>query len=263
MRNPRPSSVPAHRRPLTFGNGNAKLDAAIFTFSLPAGYCCPFAKDCLSKADPATGRITDGTDTKYRCFSASTEARRSVRNARWHNANALRACNSMEEMAALILDSLSPFAGYVRVHVSGDFISQSYFDAWLEVARQRPRTVFYWYTKCIRYWVARLPLVGDGRTPGALTNVVPTASRGGRNDDLIDAHDLRSAAVVLGEGEAAMLGLELDYDDSHAFRHGPDYALLIHGTQPAGTPAAKAVSALRAQGLHGYGKSGRYTMGTV
>ena len=64
-------------------------------------------------------------------------------------------------MAAVILGSLSPCAGVVRVHDSGDFFSQEYFDAWLEVARGRPRTRFYAYTKSLPFWVARL---GDGLT---------------------------------------------------------------------------------------------------
>ena len=50
------------------------------------------------------------------------EARRpSVRRARWHNLRLLKACRSRDEMAHLILDSLSPFARLVRVHDSGDF----------------------------------------------------------------------------------------------------------------------------------------------
>ena len=32
----------------------------IYTISLPSGYTCPFAVDCLSKADRITGKITDG-----------------------------------------------------------------------------------------------------------------------------------------------------------------------------------------------------------
>ncbi|MBN9520832.1 hypothetical protein J0H58_20315 [bacterium] len=55
------------RHPLRFGQGNAKLDAAITTFSLPAGYTCPFARECHSKAHRDTGHIRDGRDTRFRC----------------------------------------------------------------------------------------------------------------------------------------------------------------------------------------------------
>src|SRR5690242_16179439 len=125
------STLPV-RAPLRFGRGNAKLDDAIFTFSLPAGHACPFAEGCLAKARRDNGLLRDGPRTEFRCYAASMEARRpSVRRSRWFNFEALRACRSRDEMTRLILDSLSPFAGFVRVHDSGDFFSQAYFDAWL------------------------------------------------------------------------------------------------------------------------------------
>ena len=46
----------------------------IASFSLPSGYSCPFADECLSKADRNTGKVTDGKNTKFRCFSTSTES---------------------------------------------------------------------------------------------------------------------------------------------------------------------------------------------
>src|SRR5262249_36510407 len=123
--------TPKKRRPrkLKFGQGNAKLDKAIFTFSLPAGHSCPFAHACRSRAERESGKIVDGPATAFRCYAASMEARlTTVRDARWHNFQLLRACKTEHEMASLILDSLTPFAGYVRVHDSGDFFSQQYFD---------------------------------------------------------------------------------------------------------------------------------------
>jgi hypothetical protein len=232
---------------LRFGRGNAKLDDAIFTFSLPAGHSCPFAQDCLAKADRFTGKVRDGADISFRCYAASMEARhRNVRDARWHNFELLRACGSKDDMVRLILDSLSPFAGFVRVHDSGDFYSQEYFDAWVEVARRRPQTTFYAYTKSLPYWVARL-----GEIPG---NFVLTASLGGRHDSLVASFGLRRAEVVFSEEEAREKGLEIDHDDSHAMRaDSRSFALLLHGTQPSGTPAAKALSALRRAGEDGYG----------
>jgi hypothetical protein len=177
----------------------------------------------------------------------------SVRNSRWSNFNALRG-KSREEMTRLILDSLSPFCGVVRIHDSGDFFSHDYLDAWLDVARQRPRTLFYHYTKSLRFWVNRLAEIGDGHTPGTVPNFVPTASRGGRDDGLIEQHSLRSAVVVFSEQEAEEKGLQIDHDDSHAMRHGEDFALLIHGSQPKGSEAGQAVQRLREQGTYGYGE---------
>jgi hypothetical protein len=240
------------RKLLRFGNNNAKLSKDVFTLSLPAGYSCPFAKQCLSKSDRATGKIKDGRHTTFRCFSASQEALYpNVRESRWGNYEALKGL-SRQGMTKLILASLPRKASIVRPHVSGDFFSQSYFDAWLEVAKTEPERLFYFYTKALKFWVARLVEVGDGHSAGLVANFVPTASRGGKDDHLIDEYHLRSAIVVLSEAEAN--GLALDHDDTHAMKHGPDFGLLIHGPQPAGSEAAKAISALRAQGEWGYGK---------
>jgi hypothetical protein len=234
------------RQPLRFGHGNAKLDAGILTFSLPAGHSCPFARSCLSKSDRRDGTIRDGRHTEFRCYAASMEARHgSVRRSRWHNYEVLLACRSKEEMTRVIIDSLTPFAGYVRVHDSGDFFSQDYFGAWMDVARRRERTLFYAYTKALPYWVRCKDEVPE--------NFMLTASYGGQHDHLIEEHSLRYARVVYSEEEAADLGLELDHDDSHAMRPGPSFALLLHGTQPQGTPAAEAAKALRDHGEFGHG----------
>lgn len=246
---------------LRFGHGNSKLDAAVFTFSLPAGHFCPFAGACLAKADKDSGRIKDGAQTLFRCYAASMEARHAnVRGSRWHNAQLLLACKTTAEMVSLILRSLSPFAGVVRIHDSGDFFNQDYFDAWLTVARQRPHTRFYFYTKSLRYWVARLEDVGNGHVPGKVPNFIATASWGGRDDALISEYGLRSARVIIAptvesaQEQAAAFGLEIDHTDEHAMAHGPDFALLIHGMQPAGTVAAKAIASLRKSGEYGYGE---------
>ena len=242
------------RRPLRFGNGNAKLNPAILTFSLPAGHACPHAKDCKSKADRDYGTIRDGRQTTFRCYAASMEARHgSVRRSRWHNYDRLLACGSKREMTHLILVSLTTFAVYVLLLDSGDFFNADYFGAWLDAVRQRPRTLFYAYTKALPFWVQRLDEVGTGYKSGDIPNLVLTASYGGSRDELIERHGLRYARVVHSEAEAEDLGLELDHDDGHAMNHGPSFALLIHGTQPAGTEAAQAVRELRNQGEFGYG----------
>jgi hypothetical protein len=249
---------------LSFGKGNAKLGKNVATFSLPAGYTCPGAADCLSRANRQTGKITDGPATLFRCFAATAEARHvNVRESRWDNLEALRACTSADEMAELILSSLPRNVDTVRIHVSGDFFSGMYFDAWLLVASRRPDLLFYAYTKSLPLWAERID-----RIP---SNCVLTASAGGKHDHLILEHGLRQAIVVYSEAEAAQRGLEIDHDDSHAMRaDGRDFALLIHGSQPAGSEAARAISALRAQGEFGYGEradeiraSRRFALATV
>jgi hypothetical protein len=229
--------------PLSFGKGNAKLGKFIATFSLPAGYACPGASQCLAKANRETGVLTDGPNALFRCFSASSEALfPSVRLQRWKNFEALKS-QSSAIMAHLIKSSL-PSESIIRIHVSGDFFSQDYFDAWLNVAKNTPEKTFYAYTKSINFWVARLPDIP--------TNFKLNASVGGKYDGLITEHNLKSAIVVFTEQQAKDLNLEIDHDDTHAYQEDKSFALLLHGTQAKGSQASKALSTLRSQGKGGY-----------
>ena len=228
--------------------GNGKLPKHILIFNLPAGHTCPFAKECLSKAHPLTGKIVDGTHCRFRCFSASAESQhKTARNSRWHNFNLLFR-KTTQEMADLIEASIPTKARLVRVHESGDFFSQAYLDAWLEVARRKPDVVFYAYTKAIPFWLNRLTKI--------LSNFKLTASLGGTHDDLAEKHGLKTAYVAFSEAEANIRGLEIDHDDSLAYgTNEKSFALLIHGTQPAGSEASKARALLRKEGgFSGYSK---------
>jgi hypothetical protein len=234
---------------LSFGTNNAKFVNSVkrATFSIPAGWTCPGASECLARVDKESGKLTDGKDTRFRCFAATMEARRgSIRKSRWHNFDLLKACETQGEMETLILESLSADIGLVRVHVSGDFYSEMYFRAWMSVAAQRPQTVFYAYTKSLKTWVDNQALVPS--------NFKLNASKGGRWDQLISQHGLKYAEVVFSIEQAERLGLAIDHDDSHAFTQEGSFALLLHSTQPAGSIAAKALSALKAQGFTGYSK---------
>jgi hypothetical protein len=250
-------TVRAKKTRLVFGKGNGKLKD-VHTFSLPAGWTCPYARECLSRADRTTGAIKDGKETRFRCFAASMERMTSVRVSRWRNLEALKRAEregGLGAMVRLILASLPKGARTVRVHVSGDFWSQLYFDAWNVVAWVRPDVLFYAYTKAIPLWAARL-----GSTP---SNFVLTASKGGTHDDMAETLGMRTARVVLSEGEAEALGLAIDHDDSLAMGNGGDFALLIHGTQPPGSGASKAWQIVKGNS-GGYGeKSRRVALATV
>ena len=236
---------------LTFGFGNAKLKNDIATFSLPAGWTCPCAKDCLSKADRNKGTITDGKHTQFRCFAAMAESAYSnVRTARWKNFEALKAVKTEAGMTDLIAKQLPvDKVTKVRIHVSGDFFSEAYFKAWMNVAKLFPSIIFYGYTK-------RVGLLVKFR------NVLPSnfrfvASWGGTEDALIEKHGIKSARVVFSEAEAEKLGLELDHHDDHAYSSdNRSFGLLLHGTQPKGTPAAEAWKTIKAAGK-GYNEARR------
>lgn len=170
---------------LRFSRGNAKLAGEIYTFSLPAGHARPGALQCLAKADRQTGKLRDGPAQSFRCFAASDEGRYpSVRRARWHNFDLLRG-QTREAMAALILDSLPQDAKLVRLHVSSDFFSESYFLAWMDVARAKPDVLFYTYTKSLPIWIRHRASVP--------ANFKLTASEGGKYDALIELEQLKSA----------------------------------------------------------------------
>ena len=236
---------------LKFGEPNAKLKKLaqklklkLKTFSLPAGWTCPGAKDCLSKADRTTGKIQDGPDTEFRCFAASGEARSpSLRRAVWHNFELLKDSlmsawrykkDKIQAVADLICDSLPEKFDILRVHVGGDYFSREYLQAWIEVAKRNPDKVFYSYSKSLAFM----------REFALPENLVLTASRGGKYDDLIDLHGWKEAVVVYSEEEAAAKGLEIDHDDEHAAFGNENFALLIHGTQPKGSLASLALSAI-------------------
>ena len=231
---------------LTFGKGNAKLKRTA-TFSLPAGWTCPGALSCLARVDPESGKLTDGPLQTYRCFAASMEARLpSVRTSRWSNFDQLVAAKSTDAMASLILASL-PAASLVRIHVSGDFYSSAYLQAWVEVAKSRPLTTFYAYTKQVDILPARAAL------PANLRIIVSEGTR----HDLSTARALGYAVahVVMSEAEAMESALEIDHDDSHAIAANHDFALLLHGTQAKGSDAARALQELKRSGFTGYGKA--------
>lgn len=217
---------------LRFTFGNAKLVHGQAIFDLPAGHSCPFADKCLSRFMPATNKIVDGPNTEFRCYAANQEIWAGTRNLRWGNFNTLRKLKTRKELFNLIESNMPEYHILIRVHSSGDFFNQNYFDAWMDVARKHPDKTFYAYTKAIPFWVKRKKTIP--------ANFRLNASFGGKHDNLIVKHKLKSVKVVLSQGEAKALGLEIDHTDELAFKGTKSFALLIHGTQPANTPASVA-----------------------
>ena len=249
---------------LKFSTGNNKLKNRLI-FSLPAGYACPHAGVCKTMADRATGTIMDlpqhngTTADEYRCFAAMAEVRPNVREARWHNWDLLRETihakgDQTLAMCDLITASLvaQPSKDLVRVHESGDFWTENYLKAWLMVADQRPQQKFYAYTKSLGMWYNLKDLIPS--------NFYLTASCGGTLDYMLPKYaDVykRIAYVVYTEQEAAERDLEIDHDDSHCFGD-KSFALLVHGSQRAGSAASQALSQRKKDGgFVGYGKTNK------
>jgi len=226
---------------LSFTEGNVKIP--FYSLNLPAGFSCPFAVQCKSWAEenPETGKWTlkSVKGIQFRCYAAADEAQYAgARNQRQTNFALLKRLQTKEQIADLIIDSfeakqLDKLSKYFRLHVSGDFFSQEYFDAWILVAKQIPDTIFYAYTKSIPFWLKRKSQIPD--------NFRLTASYGGKYDNLIEQYGLKYVLVVDTVKQAQDIGLEIDIDDSHAYKNSDKpFCLLIHGNQEKGAKAKQS-----------------------
>jgi len=230
---------------LKFSSENKKLDKLakevkakqgiyrnVYSMSIPSGRAetCPYADKCKAYVG-SDGKLVSRDDyIDYRCYSASMEALYPAQlKQREHNFELLKACNNdVQELTNLINASIPIEAQIIRIHVGGDFYSQPYFDAWLNVAMLNREIRFYAYTKSLPFWVNRL----DSIKLGEFQNMELIASRGGTKDKLIDKHQLKEAVVVYSEKEAKERNLEIDYTDYLACYGKESFALLIHGVQP-------------------------------
>jgi len=236
---------------LKLSNPNSKLKKyqGLYIFSLPAGYSCPTAKLCKSQADRDTGRVSDGKDTVFRCFAASTEAYSgNYRKMVWHNFDELKKVQkSQEKMAALLEDSIPTTAKYLRMHGGGDFFNEAYLRAWMDVAGTRPNCLFYGYTK-----QTGLFLKYQDKFP---QNFRLTVSEGGTQDYMLDGLQVPTVSVVNHPDDAEEQKIAIDHDDSHAMEGNHSFAVLLHGTQPAGSTSAAALKRMRTEKIKfGYGK---------
>lgn len=259
---------------LKYSKANAKIQALsavdgvasylsnkrkVYSFDLISGWSCPYAFNCLSKVvvDKTTGKraIKDGPNTEYRCFSASQEVvYPATYDRRMLHFNILRKLQSSVEIFEALRKVMPKNLGVCRVHVGGDMFNRKYMLAWGMMAEAHTDRLFYAYTKSLPFWVKHRDYFDN------IPNLVLTASRGGKRDDLIDSEGLREARVVMEPSEAYNLGLEIDHDDSHAAdptMKNQNFALLIHGVQPKGSDASKAVVKLKGVGSYGKGTHGK------
>lgn len=196
-------------------------------FNLPAGWTCPWADSCLTKADKDTGKLivrpdrnADGTPKEhtsdaepYVCYAARAERYPSVRDVRWHNFTAARARVHNSDTFEIPRN-----ATHVRVHGSGDFFNEAYFCLWLETAAEHPDVHFWAFTKSIRYWVDHIDEVPP--------NFALTASTGSKEDHLITEHNLRTATVYYDLADVPEYEV-IDTDDGEAQDPtAPSFALL-------------------------------------
>lgn len=254
---------------LGFSKKNAKLEWPYF--SLPAGYTCPFATVCKNFPakweGPIKGgkwkkpaswdkNIKPGPQAEIMCYAARAQGQYPGANVQaFKNLDLLKKVKTKEKMTNLIIKSME-YHGLVntdilRIHEAGDFFSQDYFDAWIEVANKMPQTLFYAYTVSLPYYMAR-----KGSLPN---NFKVIASMDKHNEKFIMDNGLRYSKVVNSAEEAQELGLSIDVDDSLAWSSDDSFALVIHGSQPKGSEAAQALKQNKQSGLYNKIKQAKQT----
>lgn len=179
----------------------------VWEWNLPAGWSCPFAKECEVKVSRNTGKF-DIAGGSFRCYAASAERFPAVREHRWKNYEYVTGGGS---------PSLPVGCENVRIHSSGDFFSQAYFDMWVKLCAEHPEVNFWAFTKSIPFWADRIENIPD--------NMILTASYGGRYDRLIEELNLKSARVYASLEEVPD-GMPIDNNDDWARVPNVSFALL-------------------------------------
>lgn len=149
----------------------------VFEWNLPTGTTCPFAMECKVTVDRITGKF-DIKKGQYKCYAASPERFPAVREHRWKN---------FEYVKSGGIPVIPSKCQAIRIHAAGDFFNQQYFDMWLQLAIDHPEIEMWAYTKSLQYWVNRIHCIPK--------NLILTASYGGKQDHLIQEHNLKNVMV--------------------------------------------------------------------
>jgi len=195
----------------------------VYEWNLPTGSTCPFAMECKVTVDRITGKF-DIDRGAYRCYAASPERFPAVRKHRWDN---------FEFCKAGGVPTIPEKCKAIRIHSAGDFFNQSYFDMWVELAKGNPSIEMWAYTKSLGYWVKRL-----GDIP---PNLILTASYGGRQDALIEQHQLKSVKVY-ASASLVPEGLPIDNNDDWARTPDISFALLDNTKVPKKSPIVRQLA---------------------
>lgn len=182
---------------MKFIKKNKYYTGIVYEFNLPSGYSCPFAEQCLVKVDKVTGKFINKSK-QYKCYSASSERFPAVRKSRWDNYEYVK----MKKIPIIPDDCKA-----IRIHASGDFFSQKYFDMWVDICNKNPNIEFWAYNKSINYWINQINNIPD--------NLVLTASYGGKYDNLISEYNLKNVKVYKNINNVP-LGIPIDYNDDLA-----------------------------------------------
>jgi hypothetical protein len=176
------------------GKGNSKLvktakefNVRIFNFSIPAGndkksgkITCPFAGSCLKLCYAKRGMYRFGN--VERALTKRYEASKEENFVQ----------NITNELTKVKKDKQI----YVRIHDSGDFYSPTYFQKWLEIAKNNPSARFYAYTKSHSF-------IRGIELP---ENFDLIYSLGSKNDELINTETERHSKIFYSSEEMETYG---------------------------------------------------------
>lgn len=120
---------------ISLSAGNKKLPYNTLIFNILSELTCPFKTSfCASK-----------------CYAKKAERLYpSVRASRKNNLKRSQNVNFKDDvfsMVSAINEKMPNLITHFRIHESGDFYSQAYFDQWQSIARLFPKIQFYAYTK--------------------------------------------------------------------------------------------------------------------
>ena len=159
-------------------NSKLKVDG-ILSFGLPPVKTCPAAGECL--------KFCYGCKGMYKVFKKTIEQAQNRR---------LEATKDMFFFATLNseLRSMKKRPTAIRIHDTGDFYSQEYFDKWVDVASSNPDILFYAYTKSLHLDFSKRP-----------SNLKLIGSVGGKYDSkltyMFTRHQIDSIARIFEVGE--------------------------------------------------------------
>jgi hypothetical protein len=179
----------------------------VYEWNLPTGSTCPFALECKVTVDRLTGKF-DVYKGQYKCYAAVPERFPAVREHRWRN---------FEYAKNGGIPVIPKDCKAIRIHSSGDFFNQEYFNMWVQLAKDNPNIEMWAYTKSLTYWVntfAKIP-----------SNLILTASYGGRSDDLINHYNLKNV-MVYNDISKVPTDRPIDTNDDWARKPYINFALL-------------------------------------
>jgi hypothetical protein len=179
----------------------------VYEWNLPTGSTCPFALECKVTVDRITGKF-DVYKGQYKCYAAAPERFPAVREHRWRN---FEYCKNGG------IPVIPKDCKAIRIHSSGDFFNQEYFDMWIQLAKDNPGIEMWAYTKSLTYWVNRIKDIPN--------NLVLTASYGGRTDHLITEYNLKNV-MVYNDIVNVPSDRPIDVNDDWARKQYINFALL-------------------------------------